>query len=305
MDPLSDLLSRLKPRSSVSAGFDAGGDWAVSFANPEERIKCYAVVSGFCWMVVDGLEAPLPLCAGDAFVLPGGRDFRLASDPAWPAVDAMTLFPPRQAGGTVRINGGGGVYLVGSRFVVGGAQSALMLGMLPAVIHLRPQDGAAALRGLVETMMQELADARPGADLMAQHLAHMMLIRILRLHLDQGRLPVRPGWFGALSDPRLHRALAALHGDPARRWSVASLAQAAGMSRSSFAEAFRSRSGETPMDYLTRWRMFLALEPLESGRLPLAEIAERLGYASESSFSTAFKRVMGGPPRAFAQGQSA
>lgn len=304
MDPLSDLLARLRPQSSVSAGFDAAGAWGVSFSNPEERIKCYALVSGQCWMRVVG-QAPRLLSAGDAFVLPGGRDFALASHPDQPCQPAETLFPPQRAGGTVRINGGGEVFLVGSRFVVGGAQSLLMLGMLPPVIHLRPETGADTLRDLVQAMMREVQAGQAGADLMASHLAHMMLIQALRAHLAQPRaLSARPGWFGALAEPRLARALRALHGAPERRWTVQDLARASGMSRSSFALAFRSHAGETPMDYLTRWRMFLALDLLETGRQTLAQIAEALGYGSESSFSTAFKRVMGQPPRAFARGQT-
>ena len=298
MDPLSDLLSLLKPKSSVSAGFDAGGRWSIAFMNPEERIKCYAVVSGACFLVVDGVPDPAHLTAGDAFVLPGGRDFRLTSDPALPPEDACRYLAPPQRGGTVSINGGGGVFLVGSRFILGGPQAALMLGMLPPIIHLRAESERRALRWLVERMMQELRDARPGHDLVAEHLAHMMLILALRLHLEEATSPGR-GWFGALADRQLRSAIAAIHAEPAKRWTVASLAETAAMSRSGFALKFRDLAGETPMDYLARWRMFLALDRLKTGAAPLAAIAEDLGYASESSFSTAFKRVMGRSPRQF------
>src|SRR3954454_5502135 len=106
MDPLSDVLSLLKPRSHVSAGFDAGGEWSIRFAG-NVGIKCYAVVSGQCWLCVDGIADAVHLKGGDSFLLPAGRPFRLASDVALAPVDAATVFPPARAGGVVTFNGGG------------------------------------------------------------------------------------------------------------------------------------------------------------------------------------------------------
>src|SRR5262245_17661282 len=98
MDPLSDVLALLKPRSYVSAGFDAGGDWSIRFADQHGWIKCYAVVSGACWLSVEGVPDALRLQTGGCFVLPSGRPFCLASDPALTPVDAATVFPPAHAG---------------------------------------------------------------------------------------------------------------------------------------------------------------------------------------------------------------
>jgi mannose-6-phosphate isomerase-like protein (cupin superfamily) len=120
MDPLSDILSLLKPRSHVSAGFDAGNPWSVHYANLQEMIKCFAIVSGTCWLAVDGEKEAVALQAGDCFVLPTGRPFRLASDLSLPAVDSGAIFPPQREGGVVRLNAGGDCYMVGSGFVVGG-----------------------------------------------------------------------------------------------------------------------------------------------------------------------------------------
>jgi len=122
--------------------------------------------------------------------------------------------------------------------------------------------------------------------------------------LSSGAAGVRTGWFAALADPRLREAVAAIHRDPARRWTLADLAKTAAMSRSSFAEAFRNRTGETPMSYLARWRMMLAADRLAAGE-PASVIAPTLGYESDSAFSVAFKRMMGRPPRAFAGSRSA
>ena len=105
------------------------------------------------------------------------------------------------------------------------------------------------------------------------------------------------GWFFALVDSGLSTAIGAMHADPARRWTLGELAAQAGMSRSIFAQRFRERVGETPIAYLTRWRMMLAGKRLATGRDPLARTARALGYESENAFNTAFKRVMGCSPR--------
>lgn len=297
MDPLSDVLSLLKPRSYVSAGFDAGGDWSIQFSDQHGRIKCYAVVSGACWLSVAGVADAVRLKTGDCFVLPSGRPFRLASDVALTPVDAGTVFPPARDGGVVTFNGGGDVFLVGSRFAVSGDHAGILLGTLPPIVHIRKEAEQAALRWSVERMMQELHERQPGGFLVAQHLAHMMLVQALRLHLDDAKGGV--GWFFALADRQIGAAIGAMHADPAHRWTLQELAERAGMSRSIFAQRFKEKVGETPMDYLTRWRMLLAGDRLANSGDPVSAIAPSLGYDSESAFSTAFKRVMGCSPRQY------
>ena len=304
MDPLSDVLSLLKPRSYISAGFDAGGQWSVQFAIQNALIKCYAVISGECWLSVESVAEPVRLKAGDCFVLPSGRPFRLASDLALPSVDAGTIFPPAREGGVVTLNGGGDFYIVGSRFAVSGDHSAMLLRMLPPIVHIIKESDQAALRWSVERMMQELRERQPGGFLIAQHLAHMMLVQALRLHLAEG-LTSGVGWFFALADQQMSAALSAIHDDPAHRWTLPELAQRAAMSRSTFALKFKERIGETPMEYLTRWRMLLAADRLANSNEPISSIALSLGYESESAFSTAFKRVMSHAPRQYAQAHAA
>jgi AraC-like DNA-binding protein len=298
MDPLSDVLALLKPQSYVSAGFDAGGDWAIQFDDQSGRIKCYAVISGQCWLAVEGVSEPVHLSAGESFVLPTGRPFTLASDLSLEPVPARTVFPPARAGGVVTHNGGGDFFLVGSRFAVSGRHAEVLLRTLPPIVHIRREADQAALRWSVERMMDELREAKPGASLVAQHLAHMMLVQALRLHLAEG-LKGRVGWFFALADNQISRAISAMHADPSHRWTLQELAQHAGMSRSTFAQRFRETVGETPMEYLTRWRMLLAGDRLINSRDALAETAFSVGYESESAFSTAFKRVMGVSPRQY------
>ena len=303
MDPLSDVLSLLKPRSYLSAGFDAGGDWSLQFPH-NGGIKCYAVVSGGCWLAVEGVAEPVRLSGGDCFLLPGGRAFRLASDLALPAIDAAQVIWPARQGGMVVHNGGGGVFLVGSRFTLEGDYAAMLLAMLPPVVHIRDASGQAALRWSVERMMQELREGQPGGYLVAQHLAHMMLVQALRLHMAEGPQG-GVGWLFALADRRMGAAIGAIHADPARRWTLEALAEHAGMSRSTFALKFKAAVGASPMDYLTKWRMLLAADRLANTGEPISAIALSLGYESESAFSTAFKRVMGCSPRQHGRARAA
>ena len=196
------------------------------------------------------------------------------------------------------------MFLVGSRFAVDGRQAEMLLRTLPPIIHLEASNDQAALRWAIERMMEELQQNRPGAELVAQHLAHMMLVQALRLHLSR-QADARVGWFFALSDPPISAAMGAMHADPAHRWTLAELASLAGLSRSVFAERFRVKVGETPIEYLTRWRMMLAGDRLTHTGDHLAKTALSLGYESESAFSTAFKRVMGCSPRRYARGDAA
>ena len=302
MDPLSDVLSLLKPRSHVSGGFDARGDWAIRFSR-NVGIKCYSVVSGECWMTMDDVPGALHLNAGDSFVLPRGRPFGLASDLSVTPVDAGAIFPTPARGGVARFNGGGEFFLVGSRFEIAGHRADLLLEMLPPIVHIRNESDQAALRWSVERMMQELREPQPGNYLVAQHLAHMMLVQALRLHLADGAA-AGGGWLIALADRQLSAALNAMHEDPARRWTLQELAGCAGMSRSTFALKFKATVGSSPMDYLTRWRMLLAGDRLENTGDPVSAVSLSLGYESESAFSTAFKRVMGCSPRQYGRTRS-
>ena len=299
MDPLSDVLSLLKPQSYLTAGLDVGGRWAIRFNGRLGTIKCYAVTDGSCWLKVDGVADPIRLGPGDCFILPNGRSFTLASDLALAPASAGDVLGSARHGAVVVHGGGGDAMLVGNRFEVDGRKAQALLGALAPVVHLQAAEDQATLRWSIERMMAEVREDRPGMSLVAHHLAHLMLLQALRLHLSQ-ETGGQVGWFYALADPQVSVAMAALHADPARRWTLGELASRAAMSRSVFARRFRERVGETPIAYLTRWRMMLAAERLAEGRLALAEAARSLGYGSENAFNTAFKRVMGCPPRRYA-----
>lgn len=294
MDAFSEILSLLKPEGHLAAGLDAGGDWAVRFENQAGVIKCHAILKGGCWLTVDG-ETPVRVEAGDCIILVSGKSFILASHRGQPPYPAGVLLKDAQPGDTVRINDGGEFRLIGTRFLVNAGNLERLLGTMPALIHLPTAADAGVLRWSIEQIMAETAEAGPGSSLATHHLAHLILLQAFRLHLS-GTMNVRIGVFYALSDRRLAGAIEEMHREPGHSWTLVELAAKAGLSRSAFADRFRDRVGETPIAYLTRWRMLLAAERLRTGGEKLAEIAHSLGYESENAFSTAFKRVMGCTP---------
>jgi AraC-like DNA-binding protein len=302
MDPLSDVLSLLKPRTYMAGGFDVGGEWSVRFG-PHDGIKCYAVVSGQCWLSVDGVPDAVRLQTGDCFLLPHGRPFRLASDLTLTPVDALTILATAtRKGGIASINGGG-CCIVGAHFAFTGNHAGILLGVLPPIVHLQKESDKVAMRWSLERMRQELLAQQPGGFLIAQQLAHLILVQALRLHLAEG-LTGGVGWLFALADKQMSAAIHSIHDDPAHRWTLQELAQRAGMSRSTFALKFKETVGKSPMEYLTRWRMLLAGDRLANSSDPISVIALSLGYESESAFSTAFKRVMGCSPRQYSRGMN-
>ena len=290
MDPLADILTLVEPRSTVSSGLSAGEPWALHFP-PHEGIKFNVVTRGACWLVMDSAADAVRLEAGDCFLLATGRPFRLASDLGLPASDAAALFARANPGGAVRASEGDSFHLGGVRFTLDPVHAHLLVGALPPVVHIGRQADKDALRWSLERLQAELRDPMPGGTLVVRHLAQMMLIQALRLYLADGA--AGGGWLAALADRRLASAISSMHADPARRWTVADLAVRAGMSRTAFAVDFRAVTGQSPIDYLTRWRMALAGERLRHRGATSAAVAASLGYESESAFGSAFRRVTG------------
>ncbi|MGO9454150.1 MAG: AraC family transcriptional regulator [Candidatus Binataceae bacterium] len=302
MDPLSDVLSLLKPRSYMVRGFDVAGQWSIQFAR-HEGIKCYAVLSGDGWLSMDGVPDPVHLKTGDCVLLPSGRPFRLASDLALAPVEAEAIMSAGREGGIASINGGGECFGIGGYFAFAGKPASILLGLLPPIVHIRKESDQAALRWALERMMQELREPQPGGFLIAQQLVTMVLVQALRLHLAEGTKG-GVGWLFALADRQMSAAINAMHDDPAHRWTLKELRKRAGMSRTTFTVKFKETVGASPIEYLTRWRMLLAGDRLENSSDPVSAIALSLGYESESAFSTAFKRVMGCSPRRYSRGRN-
>ena len=297
LDPLSDVLSLLKPHTYVAGGFDLRGRWSIEFG-PHTGIKCYALLSGTCWLRLEGQTEAVQLEAGDCVLLPNGRRFCLTNDQGLPATPFSELQRIEWRGGIATLNGGGEALILGGHFAFAGAHADLLFGAMPPVAHLRDNEDKMNLRWALERLRRELTEAQPGGVLVAQHLAHMMLVQALRLYLSGGA-GQHVGWLFALADPRLAAAIGAMHAEPGTRWRLSSLSAKAGMSRSTFARTFKATVGTSPLEYLTRWRMLLAGTLLNDGNQPISSIATSLSYDSESAFSTAFKRVMGCSPRQY------
>jgi AraC-like DNA-binding protein len=263
----SALRCAVAAKTAQLGGFDLGGELSIQFPR-HEGIKCYAVVSGQCWLSLEGIAEAVCLETGDCFLLAGGRPFRLASDLTVAPVDARTIFRAGRNGGIVSFNGGGDCFIVGGHFVLTGSQAGILLGVLPPIVHIRRESDKAALRWSLERMRQELHEQRLGGFLVAQHLAYMILVQALRLHLEEGLIG-RIGWLFALRDKQMSAAIQSMHDDPAHRWTLQKLAERVGMSRSTFALKFKETVGTSPMEYLTRWRMLLAGDRLTNSGDPI------------------------------------
>jgi len=296
MDPLSNALSLLKPRHYLVGGLDLGEQVSLQFGQ-HQGIKCYSVVSGDCWIALDGDSQTIHLTAGTCFLLLRGRPFRLTTDLDTDPVDAIPLLGAIcRESGVAHIEGGGRCFMVGGFFTFEEGDAQSLFAELPSIVVLQTDSDKAAMRLSIERMQEELQKQQPGVDLVVQNLAYLMLIQALRLHLSDPQQGCT-GWLFALSDPVMKQAINAMHQMPEQSWTVEKLARLVGMSRSVFAQRFKQRVGSSPIEYLTEWRMRLAEDRLSRTNDSLGEIALSLGYESESAFSTAFKRVMGSSPR--------
>ena len=297
MDPLSDVLSLLKPKSYNFRGLEAGGSWSLQW--PElPGIKCYAVVAGGLWLSVDGVADAVHMVSGDCVLLPLPRPFRMASDLSLPGVDARSVFSAPANGGIATLNGGGALSGVGGVVTLQGHLADILLKVLPPIVHIPRESDKAALRWLMDRMREELRESRSGGPLVLQYLAQLMLVEALRAHVAEGARG-GAGWLLALADKQIGSALSAMHEDLAHQWTLQTLAEHSAMSRSAFAQKFKDTVGSSPMDYLTRWRMLMAADRLATSDDSISRVAPMFGYDSESAFSTAFKRVMGCSPRQY------
>jgi len=296
MDPLSSVLRTLHPQHVLFAGLRAGQAWALAFP-PPPGIKFNAVVEGRCWLSVEGLPQAIRLDAGDCFLLTQQRGFALASDPGLPREPAEPLYEAAPAG-IAEHGSADQFFLVGGRFTFATQARLLFDGLAPAIVVRGASEQAALLRWALPLLARELAEPAPGSALAIEHLGQLMLIQALRLHLTDTQQTF-PNWLRVLSDHQLAPAIQAIHADPARRWTVAELAAIARMSRSTLALKFKTRAGLAPLEYITRWRMWLATTALSRGDQTISALAAQLGYLSDSAFSHAFRRVLGQSPRAY------
>jgi AraC-like DNA-binding protein len=292
-DPLSQVIQLLQPRAVFSKGISGAGRWAVRYAEFGQPGFC-AVIEGRCRLAVDG-EAPVVLEEGDFVLLPATPAFTMSGfEPARPLrIDPKTAAPPDREIRHGRPDGPPDVRQFGGYFSFGSPDAALLVSLLPRMIHIR---GIPRLTQLVRLVGEEAARDDIGRDLILERLVEILLIEALRAAPAQ---QAQPGLLRGLGDPRIAAALRSMHGDVERSWSIPDLAREAGMSRSAFFDRFVRMVGVRPMAYLLAWRMAVAKNLLRNGGVALDEVARRIGYGSASTFSAAFSRYVGLPPGRF------
>src|SRR5216683_1321300 len=254
MDPLSEVLALMKPQLYVAGGFAVLGDMAIHFPK-HQGIKCYAMLAGQCWLVVDGVPEPVLLHAGDCFLLPRGLPFRLATDLSLEPVlytDAFARLGTRsEAAGVTE----GARYIAGGHFALTGGHSEMILHSLPPIVHIRRESDKAAMRWSLERMREELSDPQPGSSLIAQQLAYMMLMQSLaeRVGMSRSVFALRfRETVGATPMEYLTRWRMLLAADRLKNSSdgLSAISQSLGYeSESAFGKAFRRIMGCSPRQY--------------------------------------------------------
>jgi AraC-like DNA-binding protein len=307
-DLLADMLRAVRLTGSVymNARFTAPFgvltpqrfDESKPLAHLRHASVFHLIASGGCSVDVPG-EGTREVSAGDVILLPFPAAHRMWSGEYDELADAESILQSGPIKGMWKIDHGGGGET--TRIVCGYIESSEFLftpvfRSLPQLIVYRSsEERVGAVIAATVCQILDLADqATPGAELMLSNLMELLFVEVLRRHasdLSEGK-----GWFSALSDPIISRALQTVHESPARRWTVDDLAREAGTSRTVLADRFKSMMGQTPMDYVTGWRMQIAAGRLRDGRDSIGAIAADVGYESEAAFNRAFKRVTGVPP---------
>jgi len=311
MDALSEVLKVVQLNGAIFFNARFTAPWC--FASPAEaplaqmlglgteRVLLYHyMVEGSCLITLDGM-APRRLSAGDIVVFPHGDAHTMASSAgAQPQqLDARAILRDRSK--LLQIGGGGET----TRFVCGymACDPRLFQPILVALprlltVSLRSMDRAGWLEASLQHAVEEADSPRPGAEGMLAKLSEVMVVETLRQYVAQ-LSPEHTGWLSGLRDRAVGKCLALMHEKPAHPWTVDLLAREVATSRSVLAERFTHFVGQSPMQYLGRWRMALATNYLRRSALSLARIAEEVGYETDAAFSRAFRREFGVPPAAW------
>lgn len=295
IDPLSEVITLLRPRTVYSKLISGAGRWGVRYSAFEQPSFC-TVLEGSCLLAVDGQKS-ITLEAGDLMLMPATPGFTMTGfEPVTPQpINPKTMSSPM---GEVRHGRRGGrpdVRLLGGYFVFDSPDAALLVSLLPVLIHVR---GVERLSVLVKLVREETLEQRPGRDHVLVRFVEVLLVEALR---STAATDAPAGLIRGLADAKLAVAMRLMHGEPSRSWTVEELAKKASLSRSAFFARFTSAVGLPPMEYLLAWRMALAKDLLCKDDAAIATVAERVGYGSASAFSTAFSRYVGQPPGRYAR----
>ena len=298
-DPLGETLHLLRLTGTLYCRSELTAPWGVDLPAFEGCMMFHVVTAGHCWLEVEGDE-PRLLQQGSLALVPHGTGHRIRSSQT---AEAEPLFdiPVEQVSDRyeiMRYGGAGELTHLTCGVVrfdhVAGQQ---LMALLPRVLQIDTwaDDEGSWLQSTLRFIAREARELRPGGETVITHLADILIIQAIRSWIDSAPQADR-GWLAALRDDQVGRALAAIHREPEKDWTVALLAKEVGMSRSGFSARFTSLVGESSMRYLTQWRMQLARAQLLETSDSLSVLADRLGYQSEAAFSRAFKRVFGVSP---------
>ncbi len=297
--PLGEALRFVQMTGVFYCPSELSEPWGIAMPPMDDCVWFHAVTEGTCTLEVDGnVEILGP---GDIVLIPQGTGHRV-----WGRMETDTPIvldlPHEYVNENYAIlrHGGGGerahVVCGGIRFEHRAAH--LLVAALPSVIRVAAGRPARhdSIRTTIDLIADEVGEPRPGSEAVISRLCDIIVVQTIRSWIETDPA-AQTGWFGALRDPQVGTAMARVHAEPGRDWSVATLAGEVAMSRSAFAARFTELVGESAMKYVTRWRMHVALDLLRTEGLTVAAVAAQVGYDSEASFSRAFKRVMGRPPR--------
>ena len=307
-DVLSEVLAVTRLKSTVYFSAELRAPWGI--AVPRRRRSPFYVVShGRCEITLEGqATSSVELRPGDLVVLPGGPGHALASSAraaTMPLERFVERYPMNERGHVKVLGKGPTTSLLGGFFEFERAPEPLLT-ILPPLIHLAGDDRRVAgwLEPVLRSIAHEAAQTFPGRAVVLNRLADVLFVAAIRAHLLKMSATARArsqSWLRGLTDSRIAQALAQIHNVPEEAWTLTQLASRAAMSRTAFAQRFRALVGQTPISYLATWRMQRAAYLLEMGTLSIAEIAARVGYASELAFAKAFRRLIGTPPGAYAR----
>ncbi|SIO58544.1 AraC family transcriptional regulator [Paraburkholderia phenazinium] len=299
IDPLAEVVTLLQPGARFSKLVLGAGAWRVSRSDAGEPFYC-AILEGGSRIAIDGHE-PIALRSGDFVLIPAAYGVAMSSlEP--PPADVETAAPVALGNNEFRVgvpDGPADVRMMVGHCSFGSPDASLLVSLLPQFVHVR---GEQRLATLVQLVRDESREQRPAREVVLARLLEVLLIEALR---STTGTHASPGLARGLADGRLAAAIRGMHAHPTRAWTVAELAKEAALSRSTFFERFSRAVGIAPMEYLLTWRMALAKDLLRRNEGRIAEIAQRVGYSSASTFSVAFTRHVGRPPTQYAREEQA
>lgn len=297
VDPLAEIVTLLQPQARFSKVVSAAGPWRVRRSEAGQPFYC-VILDGSCHLEVNGHEQ-IQLQQGDFVLIPAAYSFTVSSL-APPASEELDSAPVPLADGEFRHGAQDGppdIQLLVGYCSFGSPDAALLVSLLPQLVHVR---GEKRLATLVQLVGEEARATRPAREVILARLLEVLLIEALR---SAAPTAASPGLLRGLADERLAVAIRRLHENLTKPWTVAQLAKEAALSRSAFFERFSRALGVAPMAYLLAWRMALAKSLLRRQEGGIAEVAERVGYGSASAFSVAFTRHVGLPPARYVREQ--